>query len=123
MLEQYCELAGIKFVWSTWSDEDEALILKLKEISSSSYKNFTSIYNYRWIRNYESQEEEFYETDYNDLYPKKAICHEKYSNLQDFNIAGDIKYDFSTAHSGVHRHIHWAEILADYAIKNKWLNK
>jgi hypothetical protein len=123
MLEQYCDTAGIKLVWSTWSDEDEALILKLKEMSEQSYKNFTSLHNYKWLRNYESQQEEFYDKNYNNLYPHRTHCHEKYSNLEDFNIAIDVIYNFHTAHSGVHRHIHWAETLADYAIKNKWVNK
>lgn len=121
MLEKYCEVAGIKFVWGTWSDEDEALILKLKEISPSSYQNFTSLYNYQWIRNYETRQEEFYAKTHNNLYSNKDNCHQEYSNVQDFHIALDNIYDFHNAHSGVHRHIHWSDLMKDYAVKNDWL--
>jgi len=113
MLEQYCEIAGINFIWGTWSEEDEDLILKLKEINNSSYKNFIPLHNYKWIRNYETQQEEFYDKTYKDLHPVKSNCHNEHSSLEDFYIALDKKYNFSTAHSGVHRHMHWAETIVN----------
>lgn len=111
MLEQYCEIAGINFIWGTWSEEDEDLILKLKEINNSSYKNFIALNNYQWVRNYEAQQEEFHDKRYIDLHPNRSDCHNQYSHLEDFYIALDRKYGFSTAHSGTHRHMHWAETM------------
>jgi hypothetical protein len=121
MLEQYCNNAGINFVWGTWSEKDENLILKLKQINNSSYKNFIQLNNYQWTRNYETQQEEFYNKSHSNLHPNKSNCHEDYSNLEDFHIASDKVYDFYNAHSGIHRHLHWAETMSDYAIKNEWV--
>ena len=120
MFEQFCKEAGINLVWSTWSVPEQILICKIKEMNDLSYNNFIELEEYKWFRNPELNIEEYRNSSYNKV-GEVVGCHTDYNNSPDFHIALDISVGLYGAHSGVHHHIHWAEIMYSHAIKNNWV--
>jgi hypothetical protein len=120
MFEQYCQEAGINLVWSTWSINDQALISKLKELDNSAYTSFIELDEYRWTRNQEFKIEEYRNFSFQNN-TEVIHCHKNFEHLRDFHIALDAQAGLQRAHSGVHHHLHWAEIMYSHAIKNKWI--
>jgi hypothetical protein len=119
MFEKYCKEAGINLVWSTWSIQDQILVSKLKEIDKESYTNFIELKEYKWHRNHELQIEEYRNSSLQKI-GDVVNCHQEFSHLRDFYIALDISVGLHGAHSGVHHHLHWAEIMHEHAVKNNW---
>lgn len=86
--EQYCSMAGINFVWSTWDNDLNNAIEKIKNENPGYYESFTNI-----------------------QYDISLSCHskEKENNAFLWEIAGDRHNGIDYAHPGVHFHIHIAE--------------
>lgn len=109
MLEQYCDAAGIKFLWSMFHEPDHRAINMLKSNEFGYYDHFIDTEQINWGR----------DTDSNDIYysneqQKIAIdCHqeEKEKFGERFFIAGDLELGRERAHFGVHRHLHAAEFF------------
>lgn len=90
-LEEYCKVAGIELVYSTWDYNCEYIISKLKNISNGSYSNFIST-----------------KAEFKDRFKHEDFgCHDELKLLaQDkFYTAKD------NEHMGVHRHQHIADIF------------
>jgi hypothetical protein len=118
MFEQYCKEAGINLIWSTWSIPDHILISKLKELDGSAYSNFIELEEHRWFRNPDIQGEEYKSFPFNKN--ETIYCHREFEHLRDFNIGLDFSIGIYGSHSGVHHHLHWAEIMYNHALKNNW---
>jgi hypothetical protein len=118
-LEIYCYSNNIKFLWSTWDDTwYEYITLYLME--NKIFKNFVDIENLKWHQNYADGFAERYhefnvddECKYNQECKKYINCHliEKnyYGKVFDLPFDKDINDKNNRGHSGVHKHIHWAE--------------
>jgi hypothetical protein len=111
MLEQYCDAAGIKFLWSMFEEPDHSSIVKLKNNEFGYYSHFIDTEQQRWSKDLNS----------NDVFSsigeqEVAIkCHktERETFGDRFFIAGDVELGRERAHFGIHRHIH----AADFFIK------
>lgn len=87
--EQYCQVAGIKFFWTTWDKDLNLAINLIKNKYLNQYNNFILL-------------DEGYES---------LDCHvkEKESNTILWDLAGDRDRGEDYAHPGIHFHIHVAE--------------
>lgn len=107
MLEQYCDAAGIKFLWSMFHEPDHRGMLELINNEFGYYNHFIDTDQHRWSK----------DSDANDILystPERDIvsdCHQKEKDIfgERFDIAGDVELGRDRAHHGVHRHIHTAE--------------
>lgn len=113
MLEQYCEAAGIKLMWSTWgtwSGFPETIIdLKNKGLG---YESFLDLPFKKWKYDFENQK---------DLVSTEEGCHRELNNLSPefFNSAADAdKFtgrNFDNvqvvSHWGSHRNAHIADLV------------
>lgn len=119
LLEQYCEVANIKLIWSTWDFMTYKSLLKMHKKDNSYFKYMVDIEMDKWL---------FVGLSGPDLYHKNAIkkddlcfikqdcslninCHEEIKNKDPkiFDLAAD------NAHWGTHRHTHLAETFYNYA--------
>jgi hypothetical protein len=99
MLQQYCDIAGIKFEWTTW-DQDQYNIM-------SQFEDFPNIFNLnmdKWIPDYDNTL---------DNYTDNSSCH---SQMREdlgtmFHFGMDREYGIDHAHWGAHRHAHVADII------------
>ncbi len=121
MLEQYCEAAGIKFMWSTWatwSGMPETIIdLKNKGLG---YESFLDIPFKRWKYDFEKQI---------DHVAINEDCHQalKDKDKNTFHCAADANKFTGTnfdqtqvvAHWGSHRNAHIADLVL-FEMKNRW---
>jgi len=100
MLEKYCKQAGILFLWSTWSGLLYDLIIQQNNIS----ENFVYLKSNRWIKKGSI-----------DVYLDECTAHDHLKDLypNNFDRSTDTEdggfYNKRSPHSGVHKHIHWAE--------------
>lgn len=120
-LEQYCDAAGIKFLWSFFHEPDHRAVLSLKNNQFKYYDRFIDTKQELWRK----------DNDFNDYFiespdsANKVLCHEEERNIYGFrfDLAGDIEEGRNWAHFGVHRHIHAAEIFIEEIEKlndNSW---
>lgn len=116
-LEQYCEQAGIKFLWSMFHAPDHEAIRVLKDNEFGYYKDFLDTNQGCWMK------DQLFKDAYlgeNTAYQDKALehriyCHEdlrsKYGSY--FDLGGDIEQGMNMAHHGAHRHVHVAEVFLE----------
>jgi len=119
MLEQYCDVANIKFAWSTWTTfcGMPETIIGLKK-RGLGYESYLDIPFRKWKYNQS--------TDFDDLKTDES-CHLdlKLKSGEVFHAAKDslrfsrLDGEGFDAHWGAHRNAHVAEILFDY-MKNEW---
>lgn len=83
--EQYCKVAGINFVWSTWDNDLNQAIQIIKDKNGDYYESFINI-----------------------QYDHSLDCHhkEKEENAFLWELAGDRHAGKNYAHPGIHFHIH-----------------
>jgi len=107
MLEAYCEVAGIKFAWSTW---DQKQFLVLKQLKGENYKTLVDIEMQNWSIDYDTIEDRYLKDG------QRVLCHEELrsSGPKYFDLGSDSKYGIRNAHWGSHRHQHVAEIATSY---------
>jgi hypothetical protein len=113
MLESYCEVAGIKFAWSTW---DQKQFLVLKTLGPEYYKTLIDINMQDWHIDYDTIEDKYM------LNGKRILCHEdlKKSGPDFFDLGNDRDYGIDHAHWGSHRHQHVGDIVKKYV--SDWIN-
>lgn len=114
MLQQYCDAAGIKFIWSTWHHHQNQVLEKVNEKYPTTFKNMVYTNPGGWIYNEKTQEYDYKEN-------KEIIkCHEYYKEISNdmFHMARDIEFGIEWAHWGTHRHLHVAEAFEDF-FRNK----
>lgn len=135
-LAMYCEAAGIKFVWSTWSEEDYWILDQYKEYLNIE-NNFVPIKTTSWYSTAETGwKEELHSGEYFlpeiDLHhghplPSKHYkrnekgsciegctvlnCHQELEEKYgwNFHIGTDKHTTPQNSHFGVHKHTHFAE--------------
>lgn len=110
MLQQYCDLAGIKLIWSTWHGPQNSVLKLVNDRYPETYKNFIDIQPREWNFNEETNESE---------YRKNGVlisCHEEYRDIfkDVFHMALDREFGIEWAHWGAHRHLHVAEAFEKY---------
>lgn len=117
MLSQYCEVANIKFIWSTWDAEAERIIKKIK--NDQFFKEYISVDANNWLANNEKEiDRVFNESMHDGDYGKsEIICHQEYSNSDTFNLASDRSLGMEHAHFGSHRHIHYYEAFREKIVE------
>jgi hypothetical protein len=113
MLEQYCDQAGIKLVWSTWEKPVYRAIEKMNKKDNSYFKYAKNISIFNWINTNKSSlyhKDEISTNDLchqgrNDACENILNCHEdlKQENPDIFDVGTD---DW---HWGTHRHRHIAD--------------
>jgi hypothetical protein len=104
ILSQYCEIAGINFIWGTWDNELEVLINKIK--NESYFKEHIDVDASNWIYNYKTNKDLYFEDK--DL-TNQLECHLEFNNEETFHLANDRQDGIKKAHFGYHRHIHYYE--------------
>ena len=111
MLEQYCQAAGITFMWGIFHAPDANAIIKLSNNEFGYYSNFLDTGQHLWSKD-DMAEDVFY---FNGEYDKLNSCHteEQARYGKRFFIAGDIELGRDRAHHGIHRHIHTAEAFIE----------
>jgi hypothetical protein len=97
MLSQYCEAAGIKFIWGTWDIPSNSIIKKVK--NNSYFTEHVDLDLVDFERNFK---------DKTDLAPP-LNCHKEYMNHPEFHFASDVSKGIEHAHYGLHRHLHFFE--------------
>jgi hypothetical protein len=117
MLEQYCQMANINLIWTTWDFATFNSLQIMHNKNNSYFKNMIDIKMSHWIKD---------GPDGDDLYHNKKItsndkclqdlvcdsiidCHNDIQNLypEIFHLAAD------KGHWGTHRHTHIAEIVKE----------
>ena len=127
--EQYCELAGIKFLWGTWCHAANPMIEKIKKMDTLAFPGFVDIEIYKFQPEHNTDGPELYYD--NKMLENEFIergdeikCHQEYEHLDDFYSGVDRYYSnpesprYADGHAGVHKHIHWADIFLN-CIKDK----
>lgn len=128
MLEAYCNTNNIKLIWTTWVAEQNRWLNHNKE--NNYFKNYFHFDEDSWHQRVEDLGKDIMcgivhkkgiacETEFN--------CHKEYREEHrfGFDIALDVKISRTATlngHSGIHKHIHWAEFfikeINDYNIGN-----
>lgn len=120
-LEQYCEAAGIKFLWSFFHGNDHEAMMRLVNNDFGYYKNFLNTNQMFWKK----------DEDFNDYFvghqngTEKIECHKEEEEIygERFSLAGDVEQGRTRAHFGVHKQIHTAEAFIEEIEKlndNSW---
>ena len=107
MLESYCEVAGIKFAWSTW---DQKQFLVLKTLDAEHYKTLVDVKMEDWHLDYDTLEDRYMPNG------ERTLCHEDLRKAGPlfFDLGSDRDYGIGNAHWGSHRHQHVADIVKEY---------
>jgi hypothetical protein len=132
MLEAFCDSAGVKLIWSCWSnnlsEEQENFLYKNFKhyVSDPVRKQFPP--DFEFLVNPNTKEEL---TPYYQMYDwQKIMCHKKYcdeypeifDHAYDYHkIAGDWGPGAHWPHPGIHKHLHWAEFYYNELNKRGWL--
>lgn len=105
MLEQYCELAGIILIWSTWDNDQNKILEEVNAMYPGTYKNKINITKGRWEFDKKINKIRYLEDG------SVINCHEYYreEDRQTFDLAKDTEFGIDLAHWGTHRHLHVAE--------------
>lgn len=110
MLEQYCELADITLIWSTWDKKQNMILEEVNAMYPGTYKNKINITKGRWEFDKKINKANYIENN------SVVNCHEYYreKDNQTFDLAKDIEFGIDLAHWGTHRHLHVAEDFEKY---------
>lgn len=117
MLEAYCNTNGIKLIWTTWSAGQNRW---LNDNKDNGY--FNNYFNFNELGWHQRVEDLGKDIMCNKFHKKgmecttEFLCHEEYrEDYGDcFDIGLDVKISRTATlngHSGVHKHIHWAEFF------------
>lgn len=111
MLEQYCDAAGIKFLWSMFHEPDHRGIKKLADNEYGYYNHFIDTKQDHWLKDKDSND--IVRTDGNST--TILDCHKDQQDVfgERFFLGGDTELGRERAHFGVHRHIHTAEVFIE----------
>jgi hypothetical protein len=109
MLEQYCNLAGIKFIWSMWDVENLKII---QSLNSKEYTNVIDVNMKNWKRDIDKIKDIYMEDE------KIILCHQELKEKNDriFDFAVDRDNGIEKSHWGSHRHQHIADIIKENMI-------
>lgn len=121
MLEQYCNSSGIEFLWSTWDGTFSDIIENQGLYEAYDFSRYVSMEEALWAKKSDPEAEERFYIDQSsrrsceELHGEKDCkcyieCHEEFRSIypESFGLGTD-NPDFKFhAHSGVHRHIHFA---------------
>jgi len=99
MLSQYCQLANINLIWSTWDSPSARLINEVK--NELYFKEYVDMGIDHWDRNFEKV------TDLYTLNQGDIHCHYDQANHAEFHFASDRIHGIGHAHYGFHRHLHF----------------
>lgn len=122
-LEQYCKTNNINFVWSVWNAPyQRQLFHQIEKKYPGYHKNYCWIDANSWFRR--EVEERIItvppEPWTDEMLEKQVNCHSELSEEFLFHIAADrVKRNGRGAHNGFHWHMHAAEDLYNFIIKNK----
>lgn len=105
MLEQYCELANITLIWSTWHNDQNKILEEVNKMYPGTYKNKVNITKGIWEFDKKINKIKYIEDG------SVINCHEYYREVDNitFDLAKDIEFGIDLAHWGTHRHLHIAE--------------
>lgn len=120
LLDQYCRVNGIKFIWSTWDVNIVSFISELKSLYPKNYSGFVDSDLDWWIDNPDQNVAgEVYIGSSGESVQGKDLppidCHQElldkygvnfYRGLDDFH---GVRY----AHPGIHQHAHVADAFLD----------
>jgi hypothetical protein len=114
MLQQYCDLAGIKLIWSTWHDPQNKVLNLVNQEYPDTYRGMVDTNPGGWSFNKKTNESEYRENNV------LINCHEDYKIISEdmFHTARDIEFGIEWAHWGTHRHLHVAEAFEKYFKEN-----
>lgn len=128
MLEQYCNVANIKFIWSTWDRSFMSYLEKINESEALKFKNFFSLNliidkkklssGYKYVIFEDSSTSQL--SKYNDCMREHKNmdcscdldCHQDLENKygkDNFVLGTDLANGQRYAHPGTHVHAHYAE--------------
>jgi len=102
ILSQYCNSAGINFIWSTWDAPSSEIINSIK--NDLYFKEYIDLDLLQWNRNFINQTDLFKPNQLNEKF-----CHFEFSDHPEFHFASDRENGIEHSHHGVHRHIHYFE--------------
>jgi hypothetical protein len=123
MLEQYCNVAGIEFIWSTWSYLEE--IQQLTNNKEFEFNNYFNIYDFN-CNNYKKENGINKQIIFKSINDRDAClaqhknlecscglnCHSELLDLygsENFYYGTDVLRGADYAHPGIHFHAHVAE--------------
>ena len=117
MLQQYCDIAGIKFAWGTWHQQQYYVLSQVNDQYPGTYKNMINMYSHNWA--FDKRSEEIYYIENETI----VNCHEDYKNAwgKQFHAALDRQYGAEHSHFGGHKNIHIAEAFEKFFNEN-WKN-
>jgi len=136
-LEQYCKLAGIHLLWSSW---DGSLLEDLKKVQADEDCKFYGMFDFygkkmnTYLKSSESLKKQVFfddrETKGNCLANHQTVececyltCHEEYrteEHFLEFDNGTDVAMGVHRAHPGKHWHIHCAETFMDAMLARGW---
>lgn len=119
MLSQYCDVAGIKFIWSTWDSGAERVINKIK--NEKFFKEYIDMKANNWLYDPENLTDKVFDVSVSQGdYGKIPVeCHKEYSDSDTFHMANDRSLGIEHAHFGSHRHIHYYEAFLEEINRSK----
>lgn len=117
MLEQYCDMAGIKFAWSTWSTfngiPDTIINLQKRNLGYSSYYDLPfKQWSYDHKNNFDNLKVD--ENCHNDLKVKRPDIFDGALDSILYRTGDKILDKDRIAHWGSHRNAHVAELILKY---------
>ncbi len=114
MLQQYCDLAGIKFAWSTWHHPQNKVLHEVNKLYPNTFVNMVDTNPHGWSYNKKTKEYDYRENN------QLIKCHEYYKDISKdmFHMARDVEFGIEWAHWGTHRHLHVAEAFEYYFKEN-----
>jgi hypothetical protein len=109
ILSQYCDIAGINFIWSTWDPGSAKIIKKIK--NNSYFKEYIDMESECWDFDPYNKFDNFIKNN------EKLNCHQEFADHDTFNFAKDVSMGIQHAHHGFHRHLHYYEKFKEAIIK------
>jgi hypothetical protein len=130
LLEQYCRATGIDFIWGTWNDEFNNLILELNKFNEFSFDNYFDLPSYLYASHNDTLLDEkspiFPDlVDHRQCYGNQEYlncrcfygCHkdllDAYGTDQFIRGLDHFVVGYAGAHPGVHLHAHFAEAFLE----------
>ena len=111
MLKQYCDLAGIQFVWGSWEYGISSIIHKIKnDYNTLEYNNFIDLPT-------DGNGWHFDPETNTDVFTKGNCFHDfQIKNKEEYHLAMD--RNSGKPHFGAHRQMHYAEKFLEYVTGN-----
>ena len=117
MLEAYCNSNNIKLIWTTWFTPQNKWLDNNK--GNGSFKNYHHFNENEWHQRVEDLGKDILCNKFHKNGTEcdtEFLCHQDYRDKYglNFDIASDVKISRKATlngHSGVHKHIHWAEFF------------